>query len=410
MMNRSTNTRKRSTTIMYVALVILAVVAAYLLLSESDVDTANQPYDPAVLALFSDNYAEARIKFLDAATAASARLQSFEHPVVGPAGESLFTDVALIGPQDAGAVLFVGSGTHGVEGFAGSAIQTGLLRNSGELAASDIRLVLVHAINPFGFAHLRRANEDNVDLNRNFRDHGKPPPLNDGYDALADAISPNTLSLISDVAALSRLLFYAAKKGTGAARAAVTSGQYRHPCGLFYGGRSDTWSAETLRTIVRRHGGGARRLAFIDVHTGLGPYKSAEIILNAPKATALYRRAEAWWGEIVKTTTSGESVSTDLAASLKLAIPGLLPDAAVTAVSLEFGTVPTLKALRALRAENWLYHHAGANHPDAGRIKDGLLQAFYPDADDWRTAVWMQGKDTADKAVRGLSRQGRLGG
>ena len=51
MMNRSTNTRKRSTTIMYVALVILAVVAAYLLLSESDVDTANQPYDQAVLAL-----------------------------------------------------------------------------------------------------------------------------------------------------------------------------------------------------------------------------------------------------------------------------------------------------------------------------------------------------------------------
>ena len=34
----------------------------------------------------------------------------------------------------------------------------------------DVAIVLVHALNPFGFAWRRRWNENNVDLNRNFLD------------------------------------------------------------------------------------------------------------------------------------------------------------------------------------------------------------------------------------------------
>ena len=36
------------------------------------------------------------------------------------------------------------------------------------MAAPPLRCVLLHALNPFGFAWRRRVNEDNVDLNRNF--------------------------------------------------------------------------------------------------------------------------------------------------------------------------------------------------------------------------------------------------
>ena len=250
--------------------------------------------------------------------------------------------------------------------------------------------------------YLRRANEDNVDLNRNFRDHGKPYPPNPGYDALADAIAPDSISLSSEIAAISRLLIYAAGNGKGAAKAAITSGQYTHLQGLFYGGSSHTWSVKTLWTIVQRHGNGARNVAFIDVHTGLGPYGKGEIILNLPKNSTAYKRAVTWWGEMVKTTKAGEAVSADLTGTLKLAIPKMLPGSEATAVSLESGTVSSLKALRALRAENWLHHYGGKNHPDADSIKTDLLRAFYPDADDWRTAIWLQGKEVVDQAIAGL--------
>ncbi|MCP4200482.1 MAG: DUF2817 domain-containing protein, partial [bacterium] len=72
-------------------------------------------------------------------------------------------------------------------------IQTGLLRNGlTSWLKADQRVVIVHALNPYGFAHLRRADEDNVDLNRNFVDHSKPYSENSNYDALANAIAPSS--------------------------------------------------------------------------------------------------------------------------------------------------------------------------------------------------------------------------
>ena len=78
------------------------------------------------------------------------------------------------------------SGTHGVEGFAGSALQVGLLDEGIQNELSpESAVLMIHAINPYGMAHLRRFNEDNVDLNRNFRDHAKTPPENCAYQKLA---------------------------------------------------------------------------------------------------------------------------------------------------------------------------------------------------------------------------------
>ncbi len=110
------------------------------------------------------------------------------------------------------------------------------------------------------------------------------------------------------------------------------------------------------------------------------------------------------WGDRVKTTaventTNGDSVSPHLYGTLKLAFPGMLPDTEVTAVSLEFGTLPAMKVFWALRAENWLHHHGGKGHSDAKRIKDDLLRAFYPDSEGWKSQVWEQGKEVVEQAL-----------
>ena len=67
------------------------------------------------------------------------------------------------------------SGTHGVEGYCGSGIQIGFLKEGlfAELP-DDMSVVLLHAMNPYGFSNDRRVNEDNVDLNRNFLDFAAP--------------------------------------------------------------------------------------------------------------------------------------------------------------------------------------------------------------------------------------------
>ena len=136
-------------------------------------------------------YEESRSRFLTAASAAGASVTSYEHPDRGLAGETLAIDVASIGPDDATAVLLIVSGTHGVEGFTGSALQHHWLdRHLGD-RPGDVRVVMLHAFNPYGFSWVRRVNEDNVDLNRNFVDWSQPPPANEDYGGIAHLLVPD---------------------------------------------------------------------------------------------------------------------------------------------------------------------------------------------------------------------------
>src|SRR5512143_338848 len=134
---------------------------------------------------FAPDYATARARFRAAAAARDAAQTEYLHPAArGPSGETLAIDLAVLGPRDAEALLVVSSGTHGVEGFCGSGIQVALLEDPAitcTLTGGPLALALVHAVNPYGFAHIRRTNEDNVDLNRNFLDFDAPLPSSAAY-------------------------------------------------------------------------------------------------------------------------------------------------------------------------------------------------------------------------------------
>ena len=129
---------------------------------------------------FSKSYAEARQKFLDAAQAAGLKVQSHHHPRPGRDGESLAMDVVREGPADAKNLLIISSACHGVEGYCGSGVQVNALRDAAwRRAARDagVAVLYIHALNPYGFSHIRRATHENVDLNRNFHDFSRPLPV-----------------------------------------------------------------------------------------------------------------------------------------------------------------------------------------------------------------------------------------
>ena len=73
-------------------------------------------------------------------------------------------DVASSATEDADNVLVISSGLHGVEGFFGSAVQTMVLERWASSASPPVRCVLLHALNPYGFAWIRRPDENNEDL------------------------------------------------------------------------------------------------------------------------------------------------------------------------------------------------------------------------------------------------------
>ena len=79
------------------------------------------------------------------------------------------------------------------------------------------------------------------------------------------------------------------------------------------------------------------------------------------------------------------------------------PQAEVTDIALEFGTVPPDAVLSALRADQWLYRTPGADPETRERIKEAVLSAFFVDRDEWKSAIVDQGIITARQAVTGLS-------
>jgi len=353
-------------------------------------------------ALFSGDYFEARRRFLAAANACGARVVSWRHPFAkGPGREDLFIDVATLGSDTATKGLLVISGTHGVEGYAGSAIQTGWLAE-GQPVASDLRVVLVHALNPYGFAWNRRVTEDNVDLNRNFVDRTQSLPANTDYDLLADAIAPATLDDESLDAASRALRNYAKDHGAFAMQETISKGQYTRRDGLYYGGTTEQWSAGTLRAILKANFTGCGHIAVIDIHSGLGNYGDAELISEDPVDAPSYLRARSWWGDSVASTRSGESLSAQVYGSLDSAMPGMLAPANTTMICLEYGTFSTLEVFQALRADNWLHAVGNPEGTDAQPIKAQIRRAFYPDQDDWKDKVWTRGRDVIAQAIRGL--------
>src|SRR5689334_6246698 len=101
------------------------------------------------VAHFSRDYATARERFRTAAKAANGRLRDLPIPGKGPSGEPLTIDTAWFGPDDPKQAIVHSSGLHGVEGFAGSAVQLQLLQSLPSLPV-DTALVVVHVLNPFG--------------------------------------------------------------------------------------------------------------------------------------------------------------------------------------------------------------------------------------------------------------------
>jgi hypothetical protein len=271
--------------------------------------------------------------------------------------------------------------------------------------AARVRIVLLHALNPYGFSHLRRTNEDNVDLNRNFRDFSQPPPVNAAYAAVHPMIVPATWPPTPENE--QRLRDYAARHGERALQEAVSGGQCEFPDGLFYGGVRPAWSNGILRELLRAEGAGRATLGWIDFHTGLGRRGHGEKIFAGRAAPADLARAKHWWGDEVTSFHDGSSTSAPLTGVNYNAVYDECPQAAYAGIALEYGTLPFATVLDALRADQWLANHPEAPATQRTAIKSRIRESFYQDAADWKQQVYAQARASSVAALDAMGRAER---
>lgn len=329
---------------------------------------------------FPASYAEARAAFLDAAAAVGGRVRSITPDGLrGSEGEALAMDVVATGPERGGPAIVVFSGVHGVEGFAGSVVQRRWLER---LPVKAPATIFVHAVNPWGFFHLTRCDEANVDLNRNLVTDFSSQPANAAYAAIHPILAAPAWSEAAIAAQDEALAAFAAAHGTQALTDAMIGGQYAIPDGLNYGGAALAWPVHALCDIVaelaERHAG----LVLLDLHTGIAGRGAAAVLPFSAECASLAARALLGAGDARFSLGAA-----GLARMTGVLVAGLAariaPKPAIAAV-VEFGTVDRAEIRRALRVDLALRIAPPGDARIAAAAWRGVEEAFWPSDPAWR--------------------------
>ena len=368
-------------------------------------------------------YGAARRRFRAAAQNAGATLSDFPHPDLrAPGGGDLAIDLAWLGPKGAERVLLITSGMHGFEGPAGSAVQSLWLESSPIKLPANTAVMLVHALNPWGFAYVSRLTESNVDLNRNFIDWSEPPPGNPYYHHIAEAIRVKDLSPQTMMTLMSEQQRLIGELGPAAMQVASDYGQYQDPEGLTFGGAGPEFGHRVLREIVDTRLSAVRELGLIDLHTGVGAYGEVAVLPIDGAGSENAKRLLDWWGKDLVEDWKRSSLESSVAADpnagnlpavktgeMREALVDWLPQARVTGAVVEFGTETQASLSEVVFVtlyERWLrFEHRGdrmaAEHK---AFREAAGRCFVPDDEAWTSVVMREGPILINRALAGLAR------
>jgi len=253
-------------------------------------------------------------------------------------------------------------------------------------------MVFVHILNPYGMAWLRRTNENSVDLNRNFLLKGAYAGAPEGLaplDPFLNPQSPPGPELLFNL----KFLWLITRYGMASLKQSVAGGQYKYPKGLFYGGKKLEEGPVKYQAWLKRRLKGVKRLVFIDVHSGLGPWGEDSLLVE-PEFYGLEQKA---FGNRVYANKPQQGPSYKTRGGILAMTRHVASRAESHIVCQEFGTFNIIRVLRALRQENRWHHWGGGSL--SHRSKAELKEAFCPDSLAWRNAIMDRGKSLIEQSL-----------
>jgi hypothetical protein len=348
---------------------------------------------------FAERVDEADRLFAEAAGGAGADLARFPHPLVGPSGEAIAAAAAWLGPAMAERIVCIVSGTHGIEGHAGSPIQCAWFAERGARALPDgTAMLMVHLVNPWGCAWNRRENEDNVDVFRNLVYAERPSPTNLLYRAYEEGINPRAWEGPGRVAADRIWDEFVAEHGMEQVVATIRRGQSEFPKGITYHGKGPSWSWHLVDGIGRRFCRPGARVDVLDIHTGYGPHGDALVASCDPMGTNRDRTL-GWFGDRM----------------LELGVDPLIPEhprgpyhlweshvgeGRVLNAGLEYGTYDIGAEFELFRANCFIHTYGNPLDAFGLRTSAAYRELFYPKSPAWRDRVLEQGLDAIDVMMK----------
>lgn len=354
------------------------------------------------LSYYSADYFEARARFRQATRDAGASHRGLEVVPTTNEHDALTIDVSFAGDPAATKAIIVSSGVHGVETPLGAAVQLAILEAWKRQPSRHCSLVLLHAVNPYGFARRRRFNEQNIDLNRNFLLAGDEyvgaPQL---ASAFRQILGPPTRPFRIATSTL-RMGYLAARHGKRSFWETLPVGQYEHADWLFFGGKSLSRSGELLRDYLPSVLGSVEEVIHLDFHTGLGKWANLELLLSEQESTVDAH----WWREHFaphQVVESNKISRYAVRGSFGPWVAELLPQVRYHYAAAEFGTYTPLQVVRSLADEN-RWTRAVPNLPLTHWSRRRLAEAFAPRDSRWRLQCLATGLEVVQHAAKVLAK------
>jgi hypothetical protein len=375
---------------------------------------------------FSEDYEIARGKVIGAASGAGLDHEVIEY------SKGLFVDVFYKHPeQRQGKNVFMSlSGVHGIEGFYGSAAQLRFLEEyAKDMVDEGVGVVVVHALNPWGFKNCRRVNENNQDGNRGFVDSVDELCVDD--DSLVDGFNNFYPSLTPQEPRKNdfreRLMFCyngikdIIKYGMKELMRVLPVGQYHQDDSIMYGGRQIPRSTEILRKIVEEHSEGYETLVAFDKHTAFAPHnpnqgietaiprsvlRRSSFLTHHKEGTPEFQKVSEIFPDIASLTREGSgdtykpkghSLGYAEKHSRAQNFYGTWVEARTISSPLDYIPIigkrlgdiwANLSVLEAFVVENQVYHHQNSDNLGVDEaVRRRFREAFLPSSQRWRRQV-----------------------
>jgi predicted deacylase len=359
--------------------------------------------DPSKLTFFYETYDENRKHFKQSAASIQKQFRNVEISkliVRSDADSDLSIDTVYIPAQrEAKKLIIMSSGVHGIEGFTGSAVQRYFMSEVlDEERLQNMGVLLIHAINPYGFKYERRVSENNVDMNRNFHiNKGLFARNNEGYTKIHAFLNPpkeakpgyfrNGLFFI-------KTAYYILKYKMKTLRQSTLEGQYEFKNGIFYGGTDFEMQKGWLEQLILEKTRDYEYVFVIDLHTGYGERGELHFLPGDVQDEKRITLLETMFKDFTIDRPNTERKFIIVRGGFRDYVGNLIhPDRNYIGTVFEFGTLDSHKTVGSVRSlhnmilENQGFHHGFVNSKSEKIVKKRFREMFFPSSETWRSRV-----------------------
>ncbi|NUM58242.1 MAG: DUF2817 domain-containing protein [Bdellovibrionaceae bacterium] len=352
---------------------------------------------------FKNNFTEAKADFKGRCEA----ITKSNHKAI--CGSEKETDFLFIPQENSKKLVIIQSGTHGIEGHAGSGIQSFLIDYIQLQKVSKTSFLFIHGVNPHGFKNNRRVNQNNVDLNRNFaEDKSLFSSQNQSYEKINFFLNPTDKQKQNFLTTLSfyyNSVVLVLKHSKDTLKRAILKGQYHQPKGIYFGGNDYQPEFFVINSIWDKFIPDFNEVLLVDLHTGYGERSKLHLLANSSRdknseeLKKIFPKQNIDFGE----DKEFYQVSGDITSYFYHKFNS--EKIKVYALAFEFGTMDSQKLLGSIDSlyrmvsENSGVQNGYKTPEDQTKTETLLLDMFYPKDFSWRDQVILQTKEKADEIL-----------